>query len=97
MPCYTEPHSYCKHGISKSKNAVCDLEKTFHELKKCIDDQSEVTIHYRRRCDLTTRLLCKVLKSLDKDHAVFNDVEIFKWHENHQEWDKERVELEKKL
>jgi hypothetical protein len=103
MPCYTDPHSYCKHDSTKREEALCDavsaLEKLDNENKHIFENLRDELSFYKNQSDKLTDMLCRVLHDMQtmiyKDpewylKTVPMDIQI--WYEKHKKWDKKQKE-----
>jgi len=94
MPCYTEPHSYCKHGINEIDKAICDfesamkkIESEFKDLVKNYNIELDDRIkYYKDQSDQATRLLCNILSFTTEIY----DPELKEWWEKHKKYDEKR-------
>ncbi len=87
MPCYTAPHSECKHDETKTEEILCDLKSSLWNLEK-----SEK--YYKEKSDQATRLLCDICSN-HSDNAyiraiVSSNDELRKWWEEHKKFDYDR-------
>ena len=91
MPCYTDPHSYCPHGIEEIDKLNCDLNKKIENLNIYREKVKEEFEELKKHSDNLTKMLCNVMIEIEyqKPELVL-DNEVKKWWKKHKEWDKKR-------
>lgn len=91
MPCYTEPHSYCHHGIEDIDKVICDVTnriKKFDESRKREEGEFQ---DLKKHSDKLTDMMCSLCLVLENCSAIF-PTDIKDWWEKHKEWDNKRKE-----
>lgn len=89
MPCYTEPHSYCHHGIEDVDKLICDVTNKIKEFDACRKREEGEFQELKKHSDKLTDMLCRACLCFELSGGILSP-DMQKWWEQHKEWDKKR-------
>lgn len=95
MPCYTRPHSYCKHDGNERENILCyvlsAVTKLDEENKRILENLQDKLNYYQSNSDKITNMLCSVMGEIEyQDPGIVLDNDVKEWWEKHKKFDEQR-------
>jgi hypothetical protein len=91
MPCYTEPHSYCHHGIEDVERVICDVTNRIREFDSTRKREEGEFKDLKQHADKITDMLCRMITEYERYYTINSMGEdIEDWWKKHKELDAKR-------